>query len=283
MEYLNITTAFIMSAEYRGCEPVDRATWLSLAGYSALAENGGKIAGCRTWKGRRCEMTLGITRAEMLRDCELWSWEGDDLIVHFYPAEQEAIVIRKRGVARANGQKGGRPSKTNIGTNIGSESETHKEPTLVPILEPILKPISEPISESVKEGKGKEGKEKERESARGEDPLASAARRIVETYPRRERVADALKIVLGHLKDGEPADAMLSGTKAAAMAIAQAPSGAGNRFIPSAMSYFLGKRWQDDPATLFRAPETNGGKGTLTSDELALQLGPRGAAQDFGY
>lgn len=285
MEYLNITTAFIMSAAYRGCEPVERATWFSLAGFCALAENGGKIEGCKLWKPRRCEMTLGVTRAELHRVCELWTFCENDLIVNFYPVEQEAIVLRKRGVARVNGAKGGRPVKTNVGTDIGSDigSYVATQP------EPILEPISEPISESVKEGKGKEGKGKEYESAReasdspAEDPMPEMARRIVETYPRRERVADSLAIVLGHLKAGEPAEAMLAGTQAAAMAIGQAPSGHLNRYIPSARNFFLGKRWQDDPATLFRAPEVNGGKGTMSEAELALQLGPRGAATEFGY
>lgn len=125
-------------------------------------------------------------------------------------------------------------------------------------------------------------KQEESERARGEDPLANTARRIVETYPRRERVADALGIVLGHLKAGEDASAMLAGTKAAAMAIAQAPSGHLNRFIPSAVSFFQSMRWQDDPATLFRAPEANGGKGPLSDDELKQQLGAR-ADLSFDY
>ena len=161
MEYLNVTIAFTRSPEYIGSEPVDRATWLNLAAYCATMENGGVIAGCQGWKDRRCQQTLGITRKEMLSECELWSWQGEDLRVHFYPIEQEAIVIRKRGTARNNGKLGGRPKTTGIATNVGSQSHPAPEPTPVPILEPTADPKPEPTSESVKERKEKEGKERE--------------------------------------------------------------------------------------------------------------------------
>jgi len=277
MQYLNIPASVLDSVEFVGSEPVDQATWLKIQRYCIGQENSGIIPRCKNWKDRKCQQLLRITRVEMLRECDLWEWEGDDLHVHFYPAEQEAIVAQKRQAgalggrvkseakakaARVNGQSGGR-NKTQAETQAEAKQTENENPT---------------------ERKGKEGKEKEeRESAREEDPLAGMARRIVDAYPRRERVADALGIVLGHLKAGEPAERMLSGTHAAALAIAQAPSGALNRFIPSAVSYFSGKRWQDDPATLFRAPEKNGGKGALTETELGLQLGPRGNTKEFGY
>lgn len=40
-------------------------------------------------------------------ESSLWSWDGEDLIVAFYPAEKEAEVRAKR----ANGKRGGRPQK----------------------------------------------------------------------------------------------------------------------------------------------------------------------------
>lgn len=284
MEYLNVTVAFTRSPEYIGSEPVDRATWLNLAAYCAMMENGGVIIGCREWKDRRCQQTLGITSREMLRAGDLWHFEGDDLHVHFYPAEQEAIVIRKRGLARHNGKLGGRPKKTNagtdMGTDIGSQDDPPAKPKSVSTSVPISEPEPEPISESVKERKGKEGKEIERESVREAD-LSSQAEQIVNAYPRRERYADSLVIVRKHLAAGESFAVMLAGTRAAAAVLAAAPSGAANKYSPSALKFFEGKRWMDDPETLIRPPSANGSKGELTDEQVALQLG--GRAGDYNY
>lgn len=185
-------------------------------------------------------------------------------------AKRRATEARRKQKTRGGGK---RPQED--GTNVPPESgqKTDNGPTAGRKKAGQNADLEEEIEEEVK---------RERERA-GEQSLAGMARRIVETYPRREKLASALAIVLGHLKAGEPAEAMLSGTKAAALAIAQAPSGHLNRFVPSSEAFFHGKRWQDDPATLLRAPEKNNGKGTLSEAELALQLGPRGAATEFGY
>jgi len=284
MEYLNVTTAFLRSAAFLGEEPIDRATWLALAGYCALVENGGTIEDCREWKERRCQTVLGITRAEMLRTSTLWGWQGNNLTVHFYPAEQEAKVIRKRGIARHNGKLGGRPPKTEIGSDHGSD------PPPQPGTEIGSDP--EPESESVKERKGKEGKGIESESAgeaaaapghSGGDPLAHWAHRIVATYPRREGIADALNLVYQQLAAGTDPQAMLDGTAAAAKAIQAAPSGHLNKYVPGAAKFFRDRRWLDDPATLLRGPDPAGPKGTkpeLTDAERLRRLGGRGPEED---
>ena len=88
-------------------------------------------------------------------------------------------------------------------------------------------------------------------------------------------------MVRGHLASGESFSLMLAGTKAAAEALAKAPAGAANKYAPSALKFFEGKRWMDDPATLIRPPSasaTGGGgrdRGEMSAEELALQRGGR--------
>ncbi|MCE5310477.1 MAG: helix-turn-helix domain-containing protein [Acidobacteriales bacterium] len=91
------------------------------------------------------------------------------------------------------------------------------------------------------------------------------AEEIVNAYPRKQKVAISLEIVRKDLRAGCDFDAMLAGTRACAAAIAQMPSGALNRYVPSAESFFRDKRWQDDPQTLIRkpdAPPLNGHNGS---------------------
>lgn len=282
MEYLNIQIATLRSPEFVGSDPVQRATWLCLNSYCAAVENHGRIPGCRAWGDRKWGQICGVTAAEVTAASDLWQWDGDDLIVAFYPLDSEEIVTAKRARARENGKRGGRP-KTDIGTNIETNIETNigleKKPTLEPISEPILKPISE----SVKERKEKEGKgigERERADApavAGAPPSPITAETIVGSYPRRERFADALTHVSGQIRRGEidPA-AALAGTRSAAAFLATVPGGHLNRYVPHALSFFLSLRWQDDPQTLIRPPESkSNSKPTLSDSDIAAALGGR--------
>ena len=180
-------------------------------------------------------------------------------------------------------------------------------PVSVPVLEPMREPMSEPISKTVMEGKGREGNEREllRECESGRErerdlvgghslsssglvassrdlEISRQAERIVRCYPRQERLAEALMTVRGHLAGGESFPLMLAGTQAAAEALAKAPAGAANKYAPSALKFFEGKRWMDDPGTLIRpavASGSGGGggreRGEMSAEELALQLGGR--------
>ena len=52
-----------------------------------------------------------------------------------------------------------------------------------------------------------------------DDLLVEQAKTIVDSYPRREKTADALQVVLGHLRSGDSYSAILAGTRAAAAVI----------------------------------------------------------------
>ena len=121
-----------------------------------------------------------------------------------------------------------------------------------------------------------EGRERAREPA----ATPELARRIVEAYPRREKLAEALTMVLRQLQDGEDFEAMLSGTRAAAAVIRTLPSGAQNRYVPSAEAFFRTKRWQDDPETLRRQGDTRSGSAPMDRSEALKQLGGRAAYLD---
>ena len=107
MDWINININVIRGEEYIDAEPVSRATWLSLTAWCCSQENGGVIIGARSWTDRKWQQLCGVTLAEVETMCLLYGFEGENLVVHFYPVEQEAKVIKNR----ENGSKGGRPKK----------------------------------------------------------------------------------------------------------------------------------------------------------------------------
>lgn len=167
MNYLNIKTDSLKSEEFIGAEPIERATWIALLGWCASQENGGVIINCTDWSDRKWQQLCGVTKTEVETQSELFAFEDGNLIVAFYPADQESEVIRKREIAKANGKRGGRPKKPIPETKEKPTSETKTKPTLVS--------NPEPMAESVKEGKGMERKEKESREPKGSCRIASDA------------------------------------------------------------------------------------------------------------
>lgn len=149
MNWLNIKTSDLSSPEYIGSEPVSRATWLSVMGYCAVQENSGIIRNCKGWADRQWQQICGITCAEIEASKLLMTWRGNDLVVSFYPLDQQEKYRNKRkagktggsvtseakaAAARANGAKN-KPSET--------QADTQAEPKQTP---------------NVKESKEKESK-----------------------------------------------------------------------------------------------------------------------------
>ncbi|MDH3068819.1 hypothetical protein QET40_06780 [Akkermansia sp. N21169] len=119
------------SAEFIGAEPVQRATWIALLAWCCEQENGGIIHECRSWGMRRWMQTCGVTQEEIGEGCELYSWDGNNLMVFGYPKHIQANLEVKRTIARENGKLGGRPRKTNVGTDIETNVETDEKPMSV--------------------------------------------------------------------------------------------------------------------------------------------------------
>lgn len=147
MEYINIPLYVIRSNEYIGADPTQRATWLSLIAWSCDQENMGRIAGARSWGDRRWMQSCGVMASEVADSCGLFRWDGDDLVISFYPADAQREIERKREIARANGRKGGRKPtpepipETNVGSDVGNQPWIANEASL----------------ESEKKGKEKKG------------------------------------------------------------------------------------------------------------------------------
>jgi hypothetical protein len=104
MNWLNLQTSVIRSPEYVGCDPVQRATWLNLMIYCAEQENGGVIPDCASWKDRRWQQTCGVTKPEVDDQCDLWSFDGENLTIWAYPAEKQEEIqkMRERGARGGN-------------------------------------------------------------------------------------------------------------------------------------------------------------------------------------
>jgi hypothetical protein len=107
MNWINIHTETLRGEEFIGAEPLERATWLNLLGWSCAQENDGIIEDCKSWGNRKWQQLCGVTKEEVDLNSELYHFDGDNLVVNFYPIEQQAAVKAKR----ASGRKGGRPKK----------------------------------------------------------------------------------------------------------------------------------------------------------------------------
>jgi hypothetical protein len=272
MEWLNLHTSLLDSPQVLGAEPIDRGTWLMLLRYCIGQENSGIIRDCKSWKDRKWQQIVRVTQAETQAITDLWQWQGNDLYVYGYPHDKQTEVQRLRSAgkrttpakakaAQINGKHGGRPPKN------PTENPT-ENPTPKPNTNPTQtqhKPNKKPI-----EGKGREGKGKERNvppapgaSAATQEHTSDAICSAVLLYPRREGVTQA-KIQLAHHLRTDPTltlDAVTAGTAAIAAVIATLPDGARNAYLPSAAAFFEHRRWEDDPAT-WRRPQNRSGGST---------------------
>ncbi len=138
MDWLNLHTSVLDSQEFLGAEPTVRATWLCLLRYCVGQENSGVIPSSKAWGDRRWQQVCRVTLAEVQQASELWSWDGDDLRVSFYPSDKQAEVQAKRGAGKLTATK--RWAKQGSLANSSAISSAHTE------------------------GKGREGKEKGREA-----------------------------------------------------------------------------------------------------------------------
>lgn len=158
MNWLNLSIQTLDSENFLGSDPTERATWLCLLRYCIGQENGGVITGCSGWADRKWQQLVRVTKDEVQSACDLWSWEGETLVVWGYPLEKEQEVQRNREIGskggkarteakiaavKANGSKGGRPK---------TQAETKAEPK---------QNLSENQSENLTERKEKEIERKE--------------------------------------------------------------------------------------------------------------------------
>lgn len=96
MDWLNIHASTLDSPQFIGSDPVERSTWLCLLRFCIGQENGGVIEDCADWQDRRWQQLARVTKREIARKCELWSFDGDKLVVWAYPVSKQDEVQAKR-------------------------------------------------------------------------------------------------------------------------------------------------------------------------------------------
>lgn len=229
MEWINIHVSVLDSVEFVGCEPVEQATWLKLLRFAIGQENGGVIVGCAGWKDRKWQQLTRCTKREVTAECDLWTWDGDDLTVAFYPTEKEAEVKAKR----ENGKRGGRPKK---------ETETKPHGLRSDNLNGTTRP------ETAKtEGKGnKEGKgivEAAASTAAAAEP--SLAERLVDASPKPDKDLKSMGAALDCLRRHPGKfDEILEGCRRATAAIAEWPENERIAFAPGPERFFREDQWR---------------------------------------
>lgn len=96
MEWLNLHTSTLDSAEFIGAAPVERSTWLCLQRYCIGQENGGKIIGAASWGDRKWQQLARVTLREVKMPSDLWRWNNNDLELNFYPIGKQREIEAKR-------------------------------------------------------------------------------------------------------------------------------------------------------------------------------------------
>lgn len=124
MDWLNLHSSVLDSAEFVGSDPVARATWLCLLRYCTGQENAGRIEGGATWGDRKWQQLCRVTKREIHAPSELWSIECEDVVVKFYPIEKEDEVKRNR----KNGSRGGRPKQNQVVNHPVNPLDNHPAP-----------------------------------------------------------------------------------------------------------------------------------------------------------
>ncbi len=122
MDWLNLHVSVLDSPECLRCDPVRRATWLWLLRYCIGQENGGVIQDCRSWGDTTWQQLCRVRLKEVNSESPLWSWEGEQLRVCFYPIEKQAEVQAKRDA----GQRGGRPKLKPLNNHMVNHMVNHQ-------------------------------------------------------------------------------------------------------------------------------------------------------------
>lgn len=122
MNWINLNVTTLDSEEFLGAEPEQRATWLCLLRFCAGQENGGRITAAKSWTDRKWQQVVRVTEREISTACDLWWWEGDDLVVAFYPSEKEEEVRQRRESA----SKGGKARKANADAKAKAKAEAQE-------------------------------------------------------------------------------------------------------------------------------------------------------------
>ena len=185
MNYFNIHTDDLRRQEFVLCEPVTQATWFKLMAWCLSQENSGRIADAASWGDRAWMQLCGVTKEEVRIENDLYKFDGEDLVISFYPIEKQTEVQ----TARENGKKGGRPSKKG-GNPETAPKETPNKPTINPEVIPDNNP-----AETIKEEEGNSKREEEGNSAPEAAPSPSTDSEVMDDRGGNPNVPQAKAII----------------------------------------------------------------------------------------
>jgi len=117
MNWLNLKISIIRSPEVVGSSTAEVGTWLLALAYCCEQENNGRIKSAKSWKTRQLQRAVGITHKEVSAAFRLLKWDGDDLVVLFYPNEKQAEVEAKRAAGRATADRRWKKQANSSATN----------------------------------------------------------------------------------------------------------------------------------------------------------------------
>ncbi len=225
MDWLNLHSSVLDSPECLRCDPVRRATWVWLLRYCIGQENSGTIIGCKSWGDTTWQQLCRVRLREVNMESPLWSWDGDNMVVSFYPSEKQAEVQAKR----ESGKKGGRPKAKPSGNHVVIHQPPHQ------------------VERPETEGKGREGEGK----GSAPPPASPGIHRPKDHWPH-------IQLTPWYLR-GIAAGCRISATNWPAWAGAISRTGDNyEEFFSMAESMPPDKRWFDKIEAAMATPKANG-------------------------
>ena len=188
MNWMNIKTESLRSAEFSGCDNAALGVWLRVLSFCCEQENGGRLAGAVEWNDRTWMISAGVTKAEVESAKPLLYCDGADYFCAAYPTEKEAMVAANRKA----GKRGGKASAQ-------AYAQAHARPDAQAPARALAQAPARPLAQApaATEGEG-EGERKENKKGTEEEPPAPAAHKkagyaIPECFAGVDGFADALQ------------------------------------------------------------------------------------------
>lgn len=103
MRFFPVECASVTGTDFSCATFEQQGQWLNLMTYCANQENGGRIEGATELPEVFFQRSLAMRKEEFESECLLWTWDGQDLVVKFYPLQNQ----EKCQTLRENGREGG--------------------------------------------------------------------------------------------------------------------------------------------------------------------------------
>ncbi len=104
MRFFPVECATVTGTDFSCATFEQQGQWLTLMTYCTIQENGGRIKGAAELPEVFFQRSLAMRKEELEAECPLWIWDGQDLVVKFYPLQNQ----EKCQTLRESGRKGGR-------------------------------------------------------------------------------------------------------------------------------------------------------------------------------